>query len=793
MFAPSKIKVGARAVALALALATSSFSAHAILARTGPVSIDPSIGGFPAWYQDTTGLALEFCAPQNAAELSGGWCLLLPGTVGAVPETFPTNFVIEHFDFDANAKLTTRSGSRALMVLAQEASFTNGAVVIPGQQFTFSRIRLTMTTAPATGTYRFIHPYGEDSVTVNIGDKIFFTNDVGLGCGLNFDCALNGRMGPWLLPSATPGGVEMPALTAANPIPDPAHTAAPTPYPGTGASYIADPARIGPVTGSPLPNFIDSTGASRNHNIFRIEGPAGSGLGVDPLTGAVVDWIETTNISLAGRVFTGTVPGKFTVNRASYTHTAAGQKLDVFATATPATASRIPAAPVLAPIPQTLSYFAAPCAGTLDPLTGAILPPFSAPLGAVQMPMKAAGSLQWAQTQIVAPAVVPASVCVEDASATNAAGAVVPQFVPQIVTDEVGVTPAFYDPAVGTLTVGATSSDTVLPPTLTLAYGTFIGDMVAGSITVPGLLAPPANILAESSHLGITKYNVSTGFVAAATAGIPTATNDTFSFPMNSAPQVLNVLANDANAVGGTVTITSAPVLGTAVVNANGTITFTPNLNASGADAFTYTVTIGTQVSNAAVVSLNITPVNLAPTAVNDAFNAIAGHARTFNLLANDTDPNGLADIRFAQIVTAPAGATATVTGGTVTFTAATAGTYTFTYRAVDAGGLASANIATVTVTVAATESLLWTKNFYTVAQSKLVAAGTITPIADQTVRVDFVSSAGVVLGTAGTVAVDALGGFLLQITPIALPTGTVSIKATTSNGTVQAIGLVIK
>ena len=46
----------------------------------------------------------------------------------------------------------------------------------------------------------------------------------------------------------------------------------------------------------------------------------------------------------------------------------------------------------------------------------------------------------------------------------------------------------------------------------------------------------------------------------------------------------------------------------------------------------------------------------------------------------------------------------ATVAGGTVTFTSATAGTKTFTYRAVDAGGLVSANTATVTVTVAASE-----------------------------------------------------------------------------------------
>ena len=57
------------------------------------------------------------------------------------------------------------------------------------------------------------------------------------------------------------------------------------------------------------------------------------------------------------------------------------------------------------------------------------------------------------------------------------------------------------------------------------------------------------------------------------------------------------VLANDTNATGGTVTIVSAPILGTATVNVDGSIRYTPRLNANGNDSFTYTVTVGTQVS----------------------------------------------------------------------------------------------------------------------------------------------------------------------------------------------------
>ena len=788
------IRAGARA--LALALAASSFSAHAVLERAGPVNIAPSVGGFPAWYQDTTGLALEFCAPQNASEVSGGWCLLLPDNVAVAPEAFPDNFFIEHFYYAATANLIPRIGGKALLVLAQEASFANGSVVRPGDQAVFSRIRVLFSAVPTTGTYRFIHPYGEEVRNAVAGEKIFFTSDVGIGCGLEFTCSLNSRLGPFLLPSATPGGAEMPALTAANPTPDtdPAHfkgAFAPTPYPGTGKAYIADPARRGPVTGSPLPEFIDSNGAARNHNIFRIEGPAGSGIGVDPVTGAPVDWLETSDFSLAGRLFTDPIPGRVTVERASYARNAAEQKVDVYATAYESTQGRLPAAPRPAPVASSLTFFDAACAGTVDAL-GTIQPPFSAPPGATETPMVATGVLQWAQTQ---PGVIPSAVCVKDASARSADGSLMPVYVPKIVTDEVSVTPAFYDPAAGTLTVGASSSDTVMAPTLTLAYGTFNGDLAGGQIVVPGMLAPPASVAVQSSGLGSTRYQVSTGFVAAAAPLIPVAANDAYTFDMNSPPQVLAVLANDSNVAGGTVALTSLPTRGAAVVNADGTVTYSPYFNASGADAFTYTVTVGDQVSNVGQATLNITSVNLAPIAVDDAANAVVNTPLAINVLANDGDANGAADIVAAVNVTqpTPSGATINTAGGVVSFTASATGTYTFSYQAMDAGGLVSANAATVTVQVAAAESLTFTRNEYIVSKSRLRVEGTISPAASQTVRVDLIDAAGTVLGTAGTVTSTATGLWVLDKVGFALPAGTVSVKATGANGGVRATALRFK
>ncbi|MFL5415802.1 MAG: hypothetical protein ACJ78Y_07380, partial [Myxococcales bacterium] len=159
----------------ALITAAVATPAHAVLERVGPVNNSPQGGGFPAWYQDTSGLGLEFCGPANQAELDGGWCLILPGDT-VFPEAFPTTFFDEHFFFAADAALTPLSGGKALVRVAVEAAFS--ADVAPGGQITFARIRVKLTDIPVTGTYRFIHPYGEESIDAEAGSPrgIFFTD-----------------------------------------------------------------------------------------------------------------------------------------------------------------------------------------------------------------------------------------------------------------------------------------------------------------------------------------------------------------------------------------------------------------------------------------------------------------------------------------------------------------------------------------------------------------------------------------------------------------------------------------
>jgi hypothetical protein len=756
-----------------------TFPAHAALERVGPTSNDPRIGGFPAWYQDTTGLALEFCDPLTASEVDGGWCLLLPGDV-TIPEAFPTNFFDEHFYYAGDAALVPATGGKALLRVALESAFTTA--VRQGDQITFTRIRVRLDPVPLSGTYRFVHPYGEELIDAAAGDRIFFTDDIGIAAAPgDFTAALNGRVGPFLVASATPGGAEMPALTAANPTPDtdPGHFGgafAPTPYPGTGKAYLADPARLGPITGSSLPPFIDSTGALRDHNIFRIEGPAGSAIGGVNANGTTIDFIETTDFTLMGRAFSDTIPGRVTVDRASYTASSSAQKLDVFASGFETTQGRLPGQPRPAPVTPALSFYEGPCGA--DAATGALI----APAGLTDLQMFQAGTIFSAQSQ---PLTIPTSVCVKDGAARDVTGNVVPAFFQTQVTDEIAITQALYDYDTQTLTVNAASSDTVDPPALSLDG---FGSLAAGQISVTPLVASPAKIRVRSIIGGMSELPVTTRYYGAA-PGALRALNDSFTFPEDTGAHILNVLANDTSAAGGTVALTSQPRLGTAFVNADGTVTYTGAANASGADSFAYQVTTAAGKSNIASVALNVSPVNDLPTAVNDgAFSIVAGAATTLpNLLDNDVDADGRADMVAAVNIVAPAGVT--VTGGAngvVTVTAAAAGTFTFTYKVQDSAGAISANAATVTLNVIPTDAVTVTRAQFTLSQKRWVVTGT-TSVPNQTITLSYVNgtAAGHVIGT---VPVDALGNWTLDIRgvtglddPTTLASRPTTLKATSS------------
>ncbi|MCB1907144.1 MAG: cadherin-like domain-containing protein [Rhodocyclaceae bacterium] len=702
-----------------VALALAAGSSHAVLERTGP--IDPA-NGFPLWYQDTTGLTLELCLPLNQAELDAGACLLLPGDPPTVPEVFPSAFFDEHFWWAANATISPPNGINVILVLAAEAAFVLD--VTPGGQIAFTRIRVRLDPAPVTGTYRFVHPYGEEIIEAQAGDRIFFTDDVGIECPPGeFSCAGLGRIGPFLLASDTPGGPELAAV----------------PGPVPGKLYIADPARLGPVTGSPLADFTASDGLPHNHNVFRVEGPPGSNL-----DGAGNDFVETTDFALTGRLFGGQIAGLVTTDRAVYESAPTFQKIDVFATAFSTGQSRLPGAARPPGIDPVMSFYDGPCTVITDPgdpnrILGFAQPVLDDPLNPVtEILMTADGTRRWGQVQLSSATVLPDSVCVKDNSALDQAGTPVPAYHQLAVRDGVTIVQAIYDTAAEALTVDAISSDLVNPPTLTVAE--FGADLVNGTVTIPGVSAPPATIHVSSAARGMAAADVITDLAAPPPGFVtPLAVNDPgITLDEDSAATPIPVLANDTldgspiDPALATLRIIVNGARGTGVINTTAnTIDYLPNANANGADTLSYTVTVNGVESNVATVSIAINPINDPPVAVADTAAGTINVAVQIPVLANDSDVDGdplqidAAAGSELAILSSPAAAVASAVvnaDGTVSFTGDLAGQYTFQYTATD--GLLQ-DTATVTVDLAGAETLVATRAEFVQSKGRWRVEGT--------------------------------------------------------------------
>ena len=126
----------------------------------------------------------------------------------------------------------------------------------------------------------------------------------------------------------------------------------------------------------------------------------------------------------------------------------------------------------------------------------------------------------------------------------------------------------------------------------------------------------------------------------------PAAVNDAYTVDCN-VPTTFNVVANDSDLDGDTLTITSvtAPGKGTAVIS-GGKIVYTPNAAscAGGTDTFSYSIADGKGGSATATVAVTITatlPANDAPVAVNDSYVVSCVNAAPLNVLVNDSDKNG--------------------------------------------------------------------------------------------------------------------------------------------------------
>jgi len=192
----------------------------------------------------------------------------------------------------------------------------------------------------------------------------------------------------------------------------------------------------------------------------------------------------------------------------------------------------------------------------------------------------------------------------------------------------------------------------------------------------------------------------------------PVAVDDLATTPEDTSVNIA-VAANDTDVDGDSLAAVSIaqPGGGGAVVQPDGTITYSPPANYNGVDSFWYAVSDGQAGTDTGVVSVTVTPVSDPPTA-NPA-SATTAYQLYFTVQVTGGDPD-TCELTF-QIVTQPTYGTLTTKSNVQCQSLPTpytdswkvkyipptgfSGVDTFTYRAFD--GISWSEPATVTVTVA--------------------------------------------------------------------------------------------
>jgi VCBS repeat-containing protein/YD repeat-containing protein len=194
------------------------------------------------------------------------------------------------------------------------------------------------------------------------------------------------------------------------------------------------------------------------------------------------------------------------------------------------------------------------------------------------------------------------------------------------------------------------------------------------------------------------------GFVTAGNVA-PVAGNDTASLPRDTT-QLLEVLANDGDANGDPIHVASvtAPLHGTLNINADGTLSYTPDASYAGLDHFFYSVSDGQAGSSLARVDITVLGTNAAPVARPDTAVTSRNQPVIIDVLANDRDIDST--VLTPVIVAAPVHGSVSVNGaGKVVYTPATdyVGADQFSYRASD--GALNSGVVLVAITVNGTNT----------------------------------------------------------------------------------------
>jgi subtilisin-like proprotein convertase family protein len=271
----------------------------------------------------------------------------------------------------------------------------------------------------------------------------------------------------------------------------------------------------------------------------------------------------------------------------------------------------------------------------------------------------------------------------------------------------------------------------------------------------------------------------------------PVAVDDSATTEQDTAV-VIPVLANDTDVdLDDTLSVQSVGTATNGTVTIGGSdVTYTPDAGYFGADSFTYTVSDNNGGTDTATVNVNVTRVNNAPVADDDAYST---NEDTQLVVAApgvlDGDSDAESDPLTAVLVSGPSNGTLTLNpDGSFTYDPDLNfnGTDSFTYKADD--DIDQSNVATVTLTVnAINDAPIAVDDSATTDQD---VAKTIDVLANDT-DVDSVTLAvtDATNGANGTVAVNSDG--TVTYTPNAGFYGTDSFDYTVSDGTATDRGTV--
>lgn len=175
------------------------------------------------------------------------------------------------------------------------------------------------------------------------------------------------------------------------------------------------------------------------------------------------------------------------------------------------------------------------------------------------------------------------------------------------------------------------------------------------------------------------------------------------------------VVATDPNGDPLTYSLNLAPTNGTAVVNADGTFTYTPGANFSGTDAFTYLVSDG--IGGTAIGNVTVNVLNQPPSTSDVSLSTIQNMMATGQVIA--TDPNG--NPLTYTLQSPPVNGTAAVNAdGSFTYTPNTGYTGPDSFTVLVSDGFGGTAIATVTINVVNQPPIAQTQNFTTVQNTAL-------------------------------------------------------------------------